>query len=89
MLEWIPTIVSFIFLGLTAYLLHRTASYADKLSNTISEVKKFQLRLTELETDFTDKYEHTLRKFTGRNNMRKKRDDESEDSNTPEVLVPV
>lgn len=88
MFPWINTILailSFFFMLATVLSLWRSVRIASGLQESLEQMGKLQLRLTQLETDFMDKYEHTLRKLTARASMRKNREEaeETEDLNKP------
>lgn len=77
--------------GLAMYFTLRGAKSAALIKDSSLEVSKLRVKMDMLEVDFLEKFDHFARKTASRYKMQKTRaqDEESEDSNTPNVLIPV
>lgn len=79
---WMPTFLSLLFSLMAAIFMLRSAKSADSLSILQSQYESLQKRLKELEYDFGEKWDATMRKITNRQAMRARREtEESEELN--------
>lgn len=77
--------------GLAMYFTLRGAKNADSIKDSTLELSKLRAKMDMLEADFFEKFDQFVRKTAMRNRMRKTReeDEDTQDSNTPNVLIPV
>jgi len=88
------TALSFLFALTAAACLWRAVVIANGLSSDMEKMSRLQRKVTELETDFVDKFDAFASKMNARAAMRAKRekanaDEQSEDSNSTQVILPV
>jgi hypothetical protein len=69
---------------MAAIFMYRTARYADDLKIKLEELSRVKMKMSELEADFGDKFDAAMRKFSSRENMRQRRQEQTpEDLNKP------
>lgn len=88
-LDYIISALSLSFCLLAAHFYWLTVKHANAIKLETEAILKIKTRLDYLETDFSEKFDHFVRKSASREAMRKKREPEPEDSSTENVLVPV
>ena len=77
-----------IFLATTVFFTWVTVKRANGLKETEQDMLNLKKRMTIFETDFSEKFDQFARRLGSRERMRAKRE-ETEDSNTEQVLIPV
>lgn len=81
--------LTFVFCMMAAVSMYRTAGIAKDLKVSMQELSSVKNRMAIFEADFSEKFDQFVKKLGSRERMRAKREGESEDSNTPNVLIPV
>lgn len=77
--------LSGVFCSMAALFMKRAAHTADILAKEYAELQRVERRIDQLELDFGEKWNNTMRKITARQSMRERRSqlEESEGLNKP------
>jgi len=77
---------------MAAYFFFRIAKYVDALKAEMEAIRQLKHRMDLFEADFSEKFDQFVRNMGSRDKMRATRAEKSEDSNntsSPEVLIPI
>lgn len=88
-LEITVLFLTLFFCGMAAYFSYLTARDVKSMQDVTQDFRKLKLRMDLFEQDFSEKFDQFVKKTGSRQAMRIKRSEESEDSNSPMVLIPV